>query len=51
RFIIEFSKNSQGGIEEYEALNIFSTGQWLSIPFIIVGGLLLYRIKKRKELN
>ena len=35
RFIVEFVKGSQGGIEE--SLGIFSTGQWLSIPFIIVG--------------
>ena len=48
RFFIEFSKNSQGGIEEYEVLNILSTGQWLSIPFIVIGGLLLYRLKKQQ---
>ncbi|MBK21825.1 MAG: prolipoprotein diacylglyceryl transferase [Flavobacteriales bacterium] len=51
RFFIEFSKNSQGGIEEYEVLNILSTGQWLSIPFIAIGGLLLYRLKKQTALN
>jgi phosphatidylglycerol:prolipoprotein diacylglycerol transferase len=35
RFIVEYVKESQGGIEE--ALGIFSTGQWLSIPFILIG--------------
>jgi prolipoprotein diacylglyceryl transferase len=46
RFIVEFVKESQGGIEE--TLGILSTGQWLSIPFIIFGFLLMinsYRIK------
>jgi len=35
RFIVEYVKESQGGIEE--ALGILSTGQWLSIPFILIG--------------
>ena len=35
RFIVEYVKESQGGIEE--VLGIFSTGQWLSIPFILIG--------------
>ena len=35
RFIVEYVKESQGGIEE--TLGIFSTGQWLSIPFILIG--------------
>jgi phosphatidylglycerol---prolipoprotein diacylglyceryl transferase len=35
RFVVEFVKESQGGFEE--ALGLFSTGQWLSIPFILVG--------------
>lgn len=35
RFVVEYVKESQGGIEEY--LGLFSTGQWLSIPFILVG--------------
>jgi prolipoprotein diacylglyceryl transferase len=46
RFIVEYVKESQGGIEE--TLGILSTGQWLSIPFIIIGFLLMinsYRIK------
>lgn len=35
RFAIEYVKESQGGFENY--LGLFSTGQWLSIPFILVG--------------
>ena len=33
RIIVEFVKESQGGFES--ALGILSTGQWLSIPFVI----------------
>ena len=44
RFIVEFLKESQGGFES--ALGLFSTGQWLSIPFILVGFLLVYRANK-----
>ena len=46
RFIVEFVKESQGGFES--ALGILSTGQWLSIPFIIVG---LYFIVKAKKVT
>lgn len=35
RIIVEFVKESQGGFES--ALGLLSTGQWLSIPFILVG--------------
>ena len=35
RFAVEYVKESQGGIEEY--LGLFSTGQWLSIPFVLIG--------------
>lgn len=35
RFVVEYVKESQGGFES--ALGLFSTGQWLSIPFIFVG--------------
>lgn len=35
RFIVEFFKKSQGGFED--TWGIFSTGQWLSIPMIIIG--------------
>ena len=45
RFIVEFVKESQGGFES--ALGMFSTGQWLSIPFIIVGFYLWLTAKNR----
>jgi prolipoprotein diacylglyceryl transferase len=35
RFMVEYVKESQGGFEAY--LGQFSTGQWLSIPFILIG--------------
>ena len=35
RFLVEYVKESQGGFEE--VLTTFSTGQWLSIPFIAFG--------------
>lgn len=35
RFAVEYVKESQGGFES--ALGMFSTGQWLSIPFILAG--------------
>ena len=47
RFMVEFVKESQGGIETF--LPALSTGQWLSIPFIILGFILLF--KKRKKLS
>ena len=45
RFIVEFIKESQGGFES--ALGLFSTGQWLSIPFIIAGLFFIWQAKKR----
>jgi len=45
RFIVEYYKESQGGFES--ALGILSTGQWLSIPFIIAGIYLMYTSPKR----
>ncbi|WP_034259212.1 prolipoprotein diacylglyceryl transferase [Altibacter lentus] len=36
RFLVEFVKESQGGFESALG-NALSTGQWLSIPFIIAG--------------
>jgi prolipoprotein diacylglyceryltransferase len=35
RFMVEYVKESQGGFEAY--LGQFSTGQWISIPFILIG--------------
>lgn len=46
RFLVEYVKDSQGGIED--TLGVFSTGQWLSIPFILAGVFLLFF--KRKSL-
>ena len=44
RFLIEYLKESQGGLEDI--LGLFSTGQWLSIPFIIFGFYLIFRQSK-----
>ena len=44
RFVVEFMKESQGGFES--DLGLFSTGQWLSIPFIIIGFFLIFKSKK-----
>ena len=43
RFFVEFVKKSQGGFEE--SLGLLSTGQWLSIPFILVGFYFMFRRK------
>ncbi len=43
RFVVEFVKGSQGGFEE--SFGIFSTGQWLSIPFIIIGFYFFFKAK------
>ena len=48
RFAVEFVKESQGGFES--TLGLLSTGQWLSVPFIIVGLYLLFR-KKSQNFN
>ena len=44
RFIVEFVKESQGGFES--ELGYFSTGQWLSIPFIIIGLFFIIRAQR-----
>ena len=44
RFVVEFVKGDQGGIEE--SLGLFSTGQWLSIPFIVLGFYFLFMASK-----
>ena len=44
RVLVEFVKESQGGnLEDY--LGILSTGQWLSVPFIILGVILVFKSK------
>lgn len=45
RFIVEFVKESQGGFEGTNPM--LSTGQWLSIPFILIGIYLIYRTKSK----
>ena len=47
RFLVEYVKKSQGGFEENLG-NILTTGQWLSIPFMIVGVYFLISSAKRK---
>ncbi len=49
RFIAEFVKESQGGFEGSNP--ILSTGQWLSIPFILIGIYLIYRSKDTVSSN
>jgi len=44
RFVVEYVKESQGGFES--ALGLFSTGQWLSIPFILVGLYFMWNAEK-----
>jgi len=46
RFLLEFFKNSQGGLES-AVNNVLSTGQLLSIPFIIVGIYFIYNSKDK----
>jgi phosphatidylglycerol:prolipoprotein diacylglycerol transferase len=45
RIIVESVKESQGGFES-DLGNILSTGQWLSIPFIIIGLYFVFTAKK-----
>lgn len=47
RFFIEFIKEDQVGFEQGMSLNM---GQWLSIPFVLIGFYLLYRSLKLKPL-
>jgi phosphatidylglycerol:prolipoprotein diacylglycerol transferase len=44
RIVVEFVKESQGGFES--ALGLLSTGQWLSIPFILIGLYFIFTAKK-----
>ncbi|WP_298422932.1 prolipoprotein diacylglyceryl transferase [uncultured Kordia sp.] len=45
RFFVEFVKESQGGFED-KLGDVLSTGQWLSIPFVIVGFYFMFRKTK-----
>jgi prolipoprotein diacylglyceryl transferase len=44
RIVVEFVKESQGGFES--ALGLLSTGQWLSIPFILIGMYFIFTAEK-----
>ncbi|MFW5851727.1 MAG: prolipoprotein diacylglyceryl transferase [Bacteroidota bacterium] len=46
RFIIEFIKNEQVEFEQTMTLNM---GQWLSIPFILIGFFFLFRFLNEKK--
>jgi|UPI0004153F69 prolipoprotein diacylglyceryl transferase len=46
RIIVESVKESQGGFES-DLGNILSTGQWLSIPFIVIGLYFVFTAKKK----
>ncbi|MBT8245200.1 prolipoprotein diacylglyceryl transferase [Winogradskyella sp.] len=50
RFFVEYVKVSQGGFLE-ETLGVFSTGQWLSIPFVIIGLYFMFIYKPKNKLN
>jgi prolipoprotein diacylglyceryl transferase len=45
RFLVEFVKESQGGFESL--LGVFTTGQWLSIPFILAGIYIMWKASKK----
>ena len=44
RFFVEFLKESQGGFEK--SLGLLSTGQWLSIPCVLVGLYFVFTAEK-----
>ncbi|MEM9647044.1 MAG: prolipoprotein diacylglyceryl transferase [Bacteroidota bacterium] len=46
RFIVEFFKKSQGGFEE--SWGLMTTGQWLSIPMILIGLYFMFKPSKNK---
>ncbi|MEM7087865.1 MAG: prolipoprotein diacylglyceryl transferase [Bacteroidota bacterium] len=49
RFVAEFYKKSQAGFENMELFkDTLSTGQWLSIPFILVGIYFMWQSSKKK---
>jgi prolipoprotein diacylglyceryl transferase len=47
RFVVEYVKESQGGFEEN--LGLLSTGQWLSIPFVLIGLYYVFTARKSAE--
>lgn len=49
RFFLEFFKREQGGLETM--LGVLSTGQWLSIPLILIGLYFCFRKIATKTIN
>lgn len=49
RFVVEFVKESQGGFEKEVLNGVFSTGQLLSIPLVIVGFFFIIRSQRRDK--
>jgi prolipoprotein diacylglyceryl transferase len=49
RFLVEFVKESQGGFESALGKSL-STGQWLSIPFVLIGIYMMYQSSKKKNI-
>ncbi len=49
RIVVESVKESQGGFES--TLGLLSTGQWLSIPFILTGFYFVFTAKKENHSN
>ena len=48
RFVVELVKESQGGFETY--MPMLTTGQWLSIPFITSGLVIIYLSRLKKNI-
>ena len=49
RFVVEFFKKSQEGFEDMGIFkDTISTGQWLSIPFILLGVYFMWKSTKKK---
>ncbi len=46
RFVVEYVKESQGGFGDN---TVFSTGQWLSLPFIAIGLYFVFKAKQKTE--
>lgn len=47
RFLVEYFKKSQGGFEE--SLGLLTTGQWLSLPMILVGLYFMFKPSSAKS--
>ncbi len=50
RFFVEYVKKSQGGFEDSLG-DVLSTGQWLSIPFVLAGAYFVIRSLKKTEVS